>query len=96
MVRLVGNYVVDVDTYEYTLKIDKHKTTVDKNGVTKNVYDCIGHYSSLEGAIKGAIKHMNRIKLSEGVHTLECALKMIQQSNEEFADVLERVVKEND
>ena len=91
MIRVNDEYVIDVDSMCYTTKIDKHKT--DKKG--NPVYEVVGYYKDLDGAILAVIKSMNRRKLSEGVYDLKTALGIIQASNEQFEKLLREVIKEN-
>lgn len=91
MIRVNDNYVIDVDSMCYTAKIDKHKT--DKKG--NPVYEVVGYYKDLDGAVLAIVKSMNRSKLSEGVHDLKTALGIIQASNEQFEKLLREVVKDN-
>lgn len=90
MVRVNKTYVIDVDENCYTVKIDKHKT--DKKG--KAVYEVCGYYGSLESALKGVIKSMNSKALSEGVHTLEQAIKIVSANNSKFEDILKKALAE--
>lgn len=92
MIRVNEDYVIEVDRYEYAVKIDKHRQ--GKNG--EDVYETIGHYSSLENAIKGVLEAMNKKALGEGVHTLEEALAIIGENNERFAELLEKAVQYNE
>ena len=52
MIRVNDDYVIDVDSMCYTTKIDKHKT--DKKG--NPVYEVVGYYKDLDGAILAVIK----------------------------------------
>ena len=91
MIRVNDDYVIDVDSMCYTTKIDKHKT--DKKG--NPVYEVVGYYKDLDGAVLAIVKSMNRSKLSEGVHDLKTALGIIRSSNEQFEKILREVIKEN-
>lgn len=91
MIRVNDDYVIDVDSMCYTTKIDKHKT--DKKG--NPVYEVVGYYKDLDGAILAVVKSMNRKELSEGAYELKEALEIIQASNEQFETLLKEVVKGN-
>ena len=91
MIRVNDDYVIDVDSMCYTTKIDKHKA--DKKG--NPVYEVVGYYKDLDGAILAVVKSMNRKELSEGVYELKEALEIIQASNEQFETLLKEVVKGN-
>ena len=90
MIRVNEDYVVDVDKLCYAAKIDKHK----KDKKDNDIYEVVGYYGTLEEALKGIVKFMNRCKLSEGVHTLKEAIQIITESNEYLARLLEEKVTE--
>ena len=90
MIIVDKNYCIDVDKNCYTVKIDKHKT--NKKG--EKIYETVGYFTSLAGAIKGIINSMNKSKFNEGVYTLEEAIKVIAESNEHFEKLLEKVMGE--
>ena len=87
MIRINDDYYITVDSYNYTACRDKHKT--DKHG--KNTYSVIGHYPSIEGALRGIINDMNKRAFTEATYSLKEALEVIQQSNKEFTDLLREV-----
>ena len=88
MVRINETYCVDVDENCYTVKIDKH--TTDKKG--NAVYVTVGYYGTLENAIKGVIKDMNKKDLKKDC-TLEEALKIVQHNNMEFEKLLRKAME---
>ena len=92
MIQVDKNYVIDIDKYNFTVKIDKHKE--DKNG--EPVFELVGYYNSFESAIVGVIKSMEKRKLSRGTHTLEEALQIVQKNNDQFTKLLKKVVKIHD
>lgn len=54
MIRVIGDYLIDVDELNYTVKVDKHRTAIDKKtGAELPVYEVKGYYNSLDAAIKG-------------------------------------------
>ena len=59
------------------------------------MYEVVGYYKDLDGAILAVVKSMNRKELSEGVYELKEALEIIQASNEQFETLLKEVVKGN-
>ena len=89
MIRVNDNYCIDVDSFGYTVKIDKHKTDKKGNGI----FETVGYFSTIESAIKGVIKSMNLKQLSDGVHSLKQALEIIQANNKQFVELLEKVVQ---
>ena len=86
MIKLIDDYVINVDQYEYCLAKDTHRT--NKEG--KEIYKPISHYSNLEGAIKGCINQLNAKKLSEGVYELAEAVEIIKSNNKLLSDLLEK------
>lgn len=90
MIIVNEKYCIDVDKNCYTVKIDKHKT--DKNG--EKIYETVGYFTSLAGAIKGIINSINKSKFNEGTYTLEEAVKTVMESNEHFERLLEKVMGE--
>lgn len=70
MIRINDDYLIRIDRYEFAVMKDMHRTAT-KKGKTIPVYDCMGHYSSLERALQGVID-ANRHAVGE---TLDCDLK---------------------
>lgn len=89
MIRVNDDYVILVDTLNYTPCRDTHKT--DKQG--KPVYTSIGYYPNLETALKGIIKDINARTFDADTYSLQEALEVIQQSNKAFTDMLREVVE---
>ena len=87
MIKVDENYYIDVDDNCYAVKIDMHKQ--DKKG--SQIYTTEGYYGNLEGALKGVIKSMNKRKFSSGDFELKEALKIVQENNNRFEELL-RVV----
>ncbi len=87
MIKLTGNYVVQVDVHNYILMRDRGKP--DKNG--SPTYETLGYFGDLAGALNGAIRHMTRTRLSEGDHELADAVQVIRECTDEFKGMLEQV-----
>lgn len=90
MIRINEDYVIEADRYEYAVKVDKHK----KDNKENDVYETVGHYSSLENAIKCVLEFMNKRALSEGVHTLEEAITIIKENNRQFTELFEKAMEQ--
>ena len=88
MIKLIHDYVIDVSDKNYTLMLDKHKQ--DKKG--NAVYETLGFYGRLNGAIQSAKEYCIRRQLTEGIYTLDEALKIIKATSEEFSDLLTKAV----
>lgn len=89
MIKLIHDYVVGVTPTSYALYIDRHR--VNKKG--EAVYENIGYYGTLTGAINAAKNHCIRQRLDrDDVVTLVQALEIVKSSNEEFAKVLKEAM----
>lgn len=99
MIRLNKEYVVDVDSYGYTLRRDFNKKIVklDKSTgeeVEADQYGTVGYYRDLKGCIRGAIYDMNTRKLSKGTYELQEAIEIINKNAEKFEKVLKKAIRE--
>ena len=98
MVRVSKDYVIEIDSLNYTVKRDTHRKTIKKDIVTgkeieTDLFTTVGYFSDLTGAIKGVIHDMNSRALSDGVHTLEEALKTVIENNRTFSELLEKALE---
>lgn len=89
MITLIHDLVIDVDTNNYTVMLNKHKC--DKNG--KPIYEKLGYYGTLESAVNGARKYCIRKQLGSEIHTLTDAIDIMKSITEEFSTLL-KVVRE--
>lgn len=91
MIYLVNNYFVEVDVFNYTLLYDTGTKRIDKKtGEEKGVYKTVGYYTSLENAIKGCIKDLNKRELSDGAYTLNEAINVIKKNNKLLQESLDK------
>ena len=88
MIRVNEEYVILVDTLNYTPCRDTHR--VDKKG--NPVYKTVGYFPNLEAALRGIIRDMNAVALGEGTHSLQEALEVIQRSDRMLIDMLREVL----
>ena len=98
MVRVNEDYIIDIDSLNYTVKRDTHRKTVRKNKTTGleeevDLFVTVGYFGNLTEAIKGVIKDTNSRDLSVGVHTLEEALEIVVANNNRVSELLERVLE---
>lgn len=98
MVVVDQDYIIDIDSFNYTAKRNTHQKEkiVDKiTGEEKEVdrYKTVGYYSSLGAAIKGIINDMTVRKFTKNVLTLEEALKVIIENNKKFTKLMEKVIE---
>lgn len=98
MVVVDQDYIIDIDSFNYTAKRNTHRKekVIDKiTGEEKEVdhFKTVGYYSSLGAAIKGIINDMTVRKCSENILTLEEALKVIIENNKKFTKLMEKVIE---
>lgn len=96
MIKVNENYIIDIDSCNYTVKRDLHrKKSTIINGETVEVDDfaTVGYYGSLVSAVKGVIDNMNRRKLRDGVHTLEEAVAIVLENNNRVSELLEKALE---
>jgi hypothetical protein len=98
MIRVNEDYIIEIDNFNYTAKRDTHRTTLVKDKATGNesevpLYNTVGHYSNLTGAIKGIITDMNSRKLRDGMHSLEEAIAIVVENNNRVSELLERALE---
>lgn len=99
MVKVNDDYFIEIDSLNYTVKRDEHKTREEKikgSDEVKIVPVCtiIGYYGDLATAILGAIKDMNRRELGSGTHTLQEAVDVVLKNNRYVTELLDKVAKE--
>lgn len=90
MITLKHDCFIDVSQNNYTLMLDKHKQ--DKNG--KPIYETLGYYSTLQGAVSGARDYYIKRQLGADTYTLDKAIEIVQKINKEFFDLLKEVMQE--
>lgn len=94
MIRINGDWFVDIDKYNYTLCRDLHKKrTIKKNGedVEEDAYAAIGHFSSLDKALERLGEEVIRYKLMDGVYTLNVAVTAIRECRDEWRRLVEEI-----
>ena len=98
MIHVIDDYYINVEELNHTAMLDLHKKTKpDKiTGESKDTYKTIGYYGTPESAIIGIVKYRIKEKLkgAKVTHTLEQAIKIIQESNKEVTELLEKCLKE--
>ncbi len=99
MVKVNDDYIIEIDSLNYTVKRDEHRKNKVINKVTGEtseieVFTTVGYFYDLATSISGIIKDMNRRKLGSGTHTLQEAVKIVINNNSKFIELLERALKE--
>lgn len=95
MIKVNEDYVIDVDQYNFTVKFDRHRKWLnEKTGVEVDVFDTVGHYSSLESALYACLKDMQVRKLSDEDMSLAKALKVVRDTTRRFTGTMNRVLRE--
>lgn len=88
MIRINDDYVIDVDSLNYTVMRDYHK--IDKDG--KQILRAEGYYTTLEKALLAVREMLVKKSLGESEYTLESALTCVRTINNEFVDTFRKVV----
>lgn len=86
MIKLIHDYVIDINQSNYILMLDRHKK--DKKG--NDVYDVLAYCSDFQRAIQKAKEACAKKKLSDGVYSLDEAVEIIRKINDEFTELLTR------
>ena len=98
MIVIDDNWVIRVDAngnYMPTENSVQIKTLKRKGGKTDDVEvykETIGYYSSLKNAIRGLVDYTARTKLVTDTLTLTEAIKVIQDSNAKFEELLSKAL----
>ena len=99
MVKVNDDYIIEVDSLNYTVKRDEHRTREEK--VTGSdevkvvpVFTTVGYFYDLTASIRGVIKDMNRRELGSGTHTLQEAVDIVIKNNSRVTELLGAVEKE--
>ena len=94
MIRINYDYYIDTDGRNYILCKDYHKTEKrvmpDGREAEFRVFDTLGYYGTLSGALRGLSGILSMKKISEGEYTLSEAVEEIRKINKGLSDLLER------
>lgn len=85
MIKLDDDYMIDVDSYNFTLIKDKGKIN-KKTG--KPITIAVGYYGNLQGCLKRYAELTAISKLQEHDVTLPEAIKIITESNDKLIAML--------
>lgn len=88
MIRVDENIIIEVDTFSYIAKADKHKQ--DKNGV--DMFELIGYYSTLESALKGILRYKVARALDVKEFSLNEAIREVQRVKNEFGERIDEII----
>ncbi len=99
MVKVNDDYIIEVDSLNYTVKRDEHRTREEKVKDSDEVkvvpvFTTVGYYYDLATSIRGVIKDMNRRQLGEGTYTLREAVDIVLNNNEKIETLLDKVERE--
>lgn len=99
MVKVNDDYIIEVDSLNYTVKRDEHRTREEKVKDSDEVkvvpvFTIVGYYGDLAPAIQGVIKDMNRRELGSGTHALQEAVDIVLKNNRRVTELLDEVEKE--
>lgn len=84
MITLKHDLLIDVSQNNYTLMLDKHK----KDKKDKPIYETIGYYHTLTGAVNGARDYCIRKNLECDQYSLREAVSEIKRVTDEFVNLL--------
>lgn len=98
MIRVNDDYIIEVDSFNYTVKRDTHKKRVVRDKITLketeiDLFTNVGYFNDLTGAIKGVIEDMNKRDLSRRTVTLLEAVEIVLNNNRQVSDLLERALE---
>jgi hypothetical protein len=93
MIELTGGYYVKVTAHSYNVVYDTGRITKTKNGILEKVYEPVTYHGTMADAIRGAMKDMQKRKLSDLDGTLADAISEIKEVHERFERLLREVVK---
>lgn len=89
MIDLNNGFVVEVEELNYTLK---KKIGVNKKGET--TYKTCGYFGGLKNTITHCVNLIQREKLGIGTFNLEEAISVLNRSENEFKELLNRAILE--
>lgn len=89
MVRIDKDYLIDMDSYNYIAKFDRHKTVVSKDGKESDSTDVIGYYSTFPGALEGIYEDKIKRALSGDSMSLEQAIETVKGIKTEMHDMFD-------
>ena len=90
IVRLTNGYFIEVDSLNHTLK--QKYISKAKDGTEKESEKVIGYYSSMEGAIKGFVKHNQNDLLPDSYVEMSEYIKSIECINNDAVESLKRII----
>ena len=98
MIRVNDDYIIEVDSFNYTVKRDTHKKRVVKDKITLKekeiiLYSEVGYFDDLTGAIKSIIDDMNKRDLSRRTVSLSEAVEIVLKNNCQVSDLLEKALE---
>ena len=97
MIRITDKYVILVDDLNYTVAIDRHKVSVDKEtGKERPVYTPIAYVSGLDAAIETIARKITTdvLKTDEEI-SLEEALSVINDIYKAFIETIKEAIPED-
>lgn len=91
MIRLFGNWIIEVDNLNYTLsQVTGKRLRIKKDGteVTENVTKAYGYFTGISGALFCLRDILVRQRLAEGIYSLDEALRAICEEDECIRNLL--------
>lgn len=95
MIRLFDGWIVLVDELCYTLARETGRFQTDKkSGKTRPVRKIYGYYGDLEQALIGLGRQLNHEKFFNNELTLDEAIAVIQETNNQIRELIEQYTGE--
>jgi len=89
MIKLIENYEIHGNTYDYSLVINTGKE--GKDG--KPIYKTLGYFRSVESCIKECYRHLCRKATAEQVLTLNDAIVLFQRIEKRLEEIIPDCMK---
>ena len=84
MIKLIDNYEIHGNTYDYSLVINTGK--LNQNG--KPIYRPIGYHRTVEDCIKDCYRHLCRKATAEQMLTLNDAIVLFQRIEKRLEEII--------
>lgn len=91
MIRLFGNWIIEVDNLNYTLsQVTGKRLRIQKDGteVTENVTKAYGYFTGISGALSCLRDILVRQRLADGIYSIDEALRAIREEDDRIKNLL--------
>ena len=91
MIVINEDYIVDVDSLQYTLK--RKGVGKSKKGETIETTRTVGYFRDLRACIKASAEDSKKELFKNNDYSLNEAIAKIQEINDTFSDLLNKAIK---